>query len=52
MRCYSGRPIAPTGLLIDEGVRRLKAAGSDVVLNHIRKTRPRSSPSTTNTMLV
>ncbi|MGB8567794.1 MAG: GDSL-type esterase/lipase family protein, partial [Pseudolabrys sp.] len=26
------RPIAPTGLLIDEGVRRLKAAGSDVVL--------------------
>ena len=27
-----GRPIAPTGLLIDEGVRRLKAAGSDVVL--------------------
>jgi acyl-CoA thioesterase I len=27
-----GRPIAPTGLLINEGVRRLKAAGSDVVL--------------------
>ena len=41
-----GRPIAPTGLLIDEGVRRLKAAGSDVVL------RLRSSPSTTSTMLV
>ena len=32
MQCYSGRPIAPTGLLIDEGVRRLKVAGSDVVL--------------------
>jgi acyl-CoA thioesterase I len=27
-----GRPIAPTGLLIVEGVRRLKEAGSDVVL--------------------
>jgi acyl-CoA thioesterase I len=27
-----GRPIAPTGLLIGEGLRRLKAAGSDVVL--------------------
>jgi acyl-CoA thioesterase-1 len=27
-----GKPIAPTALLIDEGVRRLKAAGSDVVL--------------------
>ena len=27
-----GRPIAPTGLLIDEGLKRLKAAGSDVVL--------------------
>jgi acyl-CoA thioesterase I len=27
-----GRPIAPTGLLIDEGLMRLKAAGSDVVL--------------------
>jgi acyl-CoA thioesterase I len=27
-----GKPIAPTGLLINEGVRRLKAAGSDVVL--------------------
>ena len=27
-----GRPIAATGLLIDEGVRQLKAAGSDVVL--------------------
>ena len=27
-----GRPIAPTGLLIDEGLRQLKAAGSDVVL--------------------
>jgi acyl-CoA thioesterase I len=27
-----GRPIAPTGLLIDEGLRRLKVAGSDVVL--------------------
>jgi acyl-CoA thioesterase-1 len=26
------RPIAPTGLLIDEGLRRLKAVGSDVVL--------------------
>ena len=27
-----GRPLAPTGLLIDEGLRRLKVAGSDVVL--------------------
>ena len=27
-----GRPIAPTRLLINEGVRRLKAAGPDVVL--------------------
>jgi acyl-CoA thioesterase-1 len=27
-----GRPIAATGLLIGEGLRRLKAAGSDVVL--------------------
>ena len=27
-----GRPIAPTGLLISEGLRRLKVAGSDVVL--------------------
>jgi len=27
-----GKPIAPTGLLIGEGVRRLKVAGSDVVL--------------------
>jgi hypothetical protein len=27
-----GRPIAPTGLLIDEGLRRLKVAGADVVL--------------------
>ena len=27
-----GRPIAPTGSPIDEGVRRLKAAGSDVVV--------------------
>jgi hypothetical protein len=27
-----GRPIAPTGLLIDEGLRRLKVAGFDVVL--------------------
>ena len=27
-----GRPIAPTGALIDEGLRRLTAAGSDVVL--------------------
>jgi lysophospholipase L1-like esterase len=27
-----GRPIAPTGLLINEGLRRLKAVGSDVVL--------------------
>jgi acyl-CoA thioesterase I len=26
------RPIVPTGLLINEGVRRLKAAGPDVVL--------------------
>src|SRR5262249_27748512 len=27
-----GRPIAPTGLVIDEGLRRLKGAGFDVVL--------------------
>ena len=27
-----GRPLAPTSLLIDEGLRRLKVAGSDVVL--------------------
>ena len=27
-----GRPIAPTGLLIEEGLRRLKVADSDVVL--------------------
>ncbi|HMF21876.1 MAG TPA: GDSL-type esterase/lipase family protein [Pseudolabrys sp.] len=27
-----GRPIAPTGLLIGEGLKRLKGAGSDVVL--------------------
>jgi hypothetical protein len=27
-----GEPLAPTGLLIDEGLRRLKVAGSDVVL--------------------
>ena len=27
-----GRPIAPTGLLINEGVRQLKVAGTDVVL--------------------
>ena len=27
-----GKPIAPTGSLISEGLRRLKAAGSDVVL--------------------
>ena len=27
-----GRPIAPTGSLINEGLRRLKVAGSDVVL--------------------
>lgn len=27
-----GRPIAPTGLLIDQGLRRLKVAGFDVVL--------------------
>jgi acyl-CoA thioesterase-1 len=32
-----GRPIAPTGLLINEGVRRLKAAGSDVVLQYAPK---------------
>ena len=34
-----GRPIAPTGLLIDEGVRRLKVAGSDVVLIDPQKSR-------------
>jgi acyl-CoA thioesterase I len=27
-----GRPIPPTGVLIDEGLRRLKATGADVVL--------------------
>ena len=27
-----GRPIAPTGLLINEGLRRLKVAGPDVIL--------------------